>query len=82
MIFFIIKFFQIKFEKGDPSGSLTTVQQINMTIADSVWLGLYMTENENMQHPLRPLALAWAEHNFQHLKVLKSINNKLKWSTW
>jgi hypothetical protein len=36
-----------------------------------VWLSLYTRDNEKVQHPLHPLAPAWAVLNSQHLKVLK-----------
>jgi hypothetical protein len=47
-----------------------------------------MRDNEYVQHPLRPLPLAWAVLNSQHLIVLASMIPKdqknittLKWST-
>jgi hypothetical protein len=42
-----------------------------MKIADSVWLSLYMRDNE--QHPSRPIAPGWAVLNSQHLLVLASM---------
>jgi hypothetical protein len=38
-------------------------QQNHMKIADSVWLSLYTRDNEYVQHPSRPLALASAGIN-------------------
>jgi hypothetical protein len=48
-------------------------KQNYMKIADSVWLSLYMRDNEIMQHPTRLLAPAWAVFNYQHLIVLASM---------
>jgi hypothetical protein len=52
------------------------------------WSSLYMGDNENVHHPSRSLAPAWAILNFQHLKVMKSMIPKeqthvptLKWNT-
>jgi hypothetical protein len=52
-------------------------QQYYKRIVDSVWLSLYMRDNENVQNPSRPLAPTWAVLesglNFQHLIVLASM---------
>jgi hypothetical protein len=43
-------------KQSDPSEALTT--KYYKRIADSVWLSLYMRDNEYVQHPSRPLAPA------------------------
>jgi hypothetical protein len=48
-------------------------QQNYMKIADSVWLTLYMRDNEQVQHPSRPLALAWYVLKLQTINVLESM---------
>jgi hypothetical protein len=44
-----------------------------MKIADSVWLNLYMRDNEKVQHPSRPQAPVWVVLSSQHLIVLASM---------
>jgi hypothetical protein len=45
-----------------------------MKIADSVWLSLYMWDNEKVKLSSRALAPAWAILNFQlNLKMLELI---------
>jgi hypothetical protein len=73
-------------KQSDPSEALITKNYKRIT--DSVWLSLYMRDNEYVQHPSRPLAPAWAVLKSQHLMVLASIIPKdqknittLKWST-
>jgi hypothetical protein len=41
-------------------------------IEDSVWLSLYMKDNEYVRHPSRPLAPAWAV-----LKFIKQLSHAL-----
>jgi hypothetical protein len=53
--------FQNMYKTLETEWSLGSINQQNhKRIADSVWLILYMRDNEYVQHPSCPLAPAWA----------------------
>ena len=56
-----------------PSFESNQTKSQNMKTADSVLLSLFMRDNENVQHPSRPLASAWAVLSSKYMKILESL---------
>jgi hypothetical protein len=74
--------------QSDPSEALITTKLQDNWFDSVFFFSLYMRDNKYVQHPLRPLAPAWAVLNSKHLIVLASMIPKdqkyittLKWRT-